>query len=49
VRFVHIDVRTRIAGFRHGGTPVLRAGDRVFVAGRCARQDVLAQRIRPLL
>jgi hypothetical protein len=49
VRFVHVDVRTRIVGFRHGGTPVLRAGDHVFVAGRCARADVLAQRIRPLL
>jgi hypothetical protein len=49
VRVVHVDVRTRIAGFRRGGAPVLRPGDRVFVAGRCARQDVLAQRIRPLL
>jgi hypothetical protein len=49
VRFVHVDVRTRIARFRHGGVPVLRAGDHVFVAGRCAREDVLALRIRPLL
>jgi hypothetical protein len=46
VRFVHVDVRTRIAGFRHG---VLRPHDHVFVKGRCAREDVLARRIRPLL
>ena len=46
-RFVHVDVRTRIAGFRRGGSPVLRAGDRVRVSGRCAGDDVLAQRIRP--
>ena len=49
VRFVHVDVRTRIAGFRHAGVPVLRRGDRVFVKGRCSGADVLARRIRPLL
>jgi hypothetical protein len=42
-------VRSRIAGFRHGGAPVLRPGDQVFVTGRCTREDVLALRIRPLV
>jgi hypothetical protein len=46
VWFVHIDVRTRIAGFSRGAL-VQRRGDHVFVKGRCAGDDVLARRIRP--
>jgi len=47
-QWITVDARTRVKGFRRGGLPYLRIGDRVRIKGKgCNEAVMLAQRIEP--